>query len=219
MKNVIVLYHHNLSGAFLSRQQLLDPTGIAPNFDSCDIMEMREKRPERAREYNEGLQSKDRMIQYHHFKHIPPGDGDSKDPSHLEHWIGKLEEELTAKGEKIDALVLPYGAQENSNTLRFIREWKARQPDLRVMVTDPCLSETDPELLHDWHFAVANSEAACITNGIREAVITPDNPDYTLAPGIDLVTANLHSDNEEGNLLRQLLDLPPLQEKSHGTAR
>lgn len=200
MKHVLVIYHHNLSAEFLGMQRLNDPIGIAPNCDTCRIFD-----GQASTAMQEAMQSED-GIQFYHFKHKFP---DAEIPEDgIEHWFERLKAQLP-EGDRVNAIVLPYGAQEYPPMFDWLKQVRAENPGLKVMVTDPHASELFRADRRLPKFVQANHEGARITNGIRKATATPETPDYTLHPAIDLATINLR-DDDTANALRGLLGMEPL---------
>ncbi len=225
MKNVVVLYNHNLSAGYLASEPLKDPTDMAGDFCTTHIMNCL-KDPDHAVRQNakerlDALQTTD-GIQFHHFKEKKPYPKDRDFPSDsINPWIDRLEAFVAQKGESIDGLVIPYG-KENSHAVTWIKELKERFPQIKILVTNCDLSALLPESEESApgdearqrasRYVVPETPEAVIDRGIVRATIKAGDAGYTLAEGVDAVTKN-QKELVVSNLLRDLLGMERIREQ------
>lgn len=220
LKNVLVLHSHNASADYMSAEDF--NSTMAPNLSNWD-----DDANKIDEDYLHPLQTKD-GIQFFHFKHRVITDNPS-DSRTIAPCMDALEAHLASRGEKLDAIVVPaaYGTNyQNAESIKWLMEMKKRFPDTKVLV-DGYLPESDtieqirtrvtknPNYVSNVmasRFAIPKKPEAVINNGIDEAMITQDHPDYILAAPIDLMRVNSYS-SDNPKILRELVGMPPLPKK------
>lgn len=212
MKNVLVLYSHNASADFLSTQHLKND--FSSNLDTARCMESPDP------ELMDGF-STDDGIQFFHFKRAYR----EYHPEEFDARMEWMKHYIEARGEQLDAIVLPasYGHNyENEAFLEQLKEMKAVFPGVKVLAcyAPSKLYEDDTQVSRTFTYAnsFAVDESPLPKNDYHDKrhpyPITKETPGYRLAGPIDMLCDSMsgHIDDQ----LRALIDLPPYAAKSRG---
>lgn len=226
MKNVLVFYSHNLSASYLADMQLDDPIELAPNFDSSDIIReinvaANNNQPHALNNRKSALACLCSVdgIQFHHIKN----DGPRHDVSlpirenSFEVRVAEMEEYIAAKGEKLDAIVLPTNANHYESTFRWLREMRERHPQVKILVEKnyiPYQPSSEPR--YEEKFVEPLSKEDELTWAGADAVIKSGTAGYQLNTDVvDIVTCNVDSATR-ANALRGMLGMEPLKAPACG---